>query len=204
MIPLKEAKIMAIDAGNKLFPWCDRINIAGSIRRGKSDVGDIEIVCQPKMIVKGTVTLFGEDDRKLIVHPDFESTVLKLGKVIKGNPGGRMMQIELEYPFGGVKTVMLDLFMPKPYDYFRVFAIRTGSADYSAKVIASGWRKNGWVGTENGLRLEDECYGSKGLDGKVKWRCVADNPTLPPVWESEQEFFKWVDIQYLPPHVRYV
>lgn len=206
MVVLEDAKKIAIGIGNKIFPFCDRLNIAGSIRRGKLEVGDIEIVCQPKRVMKGTVTLFGEDDRKEIIHPEFAQIVMGLGKVIKGKPEGRMMQIELKNPLYNWRSVQLDLFMPMPYDYFRQYAIRTGSAEYSQKVIARGWLKRGWVGTSEGLRREDECYGYKLPDGKTKWSIRKElvNPTLPPAWKDEKEFFDWLGVQYLPPHVRYV
>lgn len=204
MLSLEKAKKIAIDAGNKLLPYCDRLNIAGSIRRGKYEVHDIEIVCQPKRVKIGQVDLFGEDTRKEEVSADFIKAVNSLGKVVKGKPDGRMMQIEVENPFGGIKTIMLDLFMPESYDYYRIYAIRTGSADYSAKVIANGWRKKGWVGTKDGLRLETECVGNKNAEGKVVWRCIVDNPHLPEQWESEQQFFDWLGVQYLPPNIRVV
>lgn len=206
LIALDKAKKVAIEIGNKLLPFCDRLNLAGSIRRSKVEVGDIEIVCQPKKVMAGTVTLFGEDNRKEIVHPDFSNTVMQLGKIVKGQHGGRMMQIEINNPSGIPKLIQLDLFTPMPHDYYRVFAIRTGSADYSHKIIATAWLRKGWCGTPGGLRLQDECNGYKGPDGKVKWSVspVFVNPTMPPAWQSEQEFFEWLGVQYLPPHVRYV
>lgn len=204
MFSLDKAKKIAIDAGNKLLPYCDRLNLAGSIRRGKKEVHDIEIVCQPKKVKTGQKDLFGGDSTKLEIHAEFVKTVNSLGKVLKGKPDGRMMQIELltgHMP----KTIVLDLFMPQPEDYYRQYAIRTGSADYSAKVIATAWRKLGWVGTSDGLRLEEECVGNKDAKtGKVKWRCIVDNPHLPEPWISEEQFFAWLGIQYLPPSVRYV
>lgn len=204
MLSLEKAKKIAIEAGNKLLPYCDRLNIAGSIRRGKSEVHDIEIVCQPKRVKTGQKDLFGEDTTKEEIHGLFVQNVNSLGKILKGKPDGRMMQIELKtdtFP----KTIVLDLFIPQPDDYYRQFAIRTGSADYSAKVIAGGWRKLGWVGTADGLRLEEECVGNKDPNtGKVKWRCIVDNPHLPDQWNSEEDFFKWLGVQYLPPNIRYV
>ncbi len=203
MLTLDKAKHIAIEAGNKLLPYCDRLNIAGSIRRGKSEVHDIELVCQPKKVQTGQKDLFGGDTSKLEIHAEFIKTLNSLGKILKGKPDGRMMQIELKTDTIP-KVITLDLFMPQPEDYYRQFAIRTGSADYSAKVIATGWRKLGWVGTSDGLRLEGECVGNKGPDGKVKWRCIVDNPHLPEVWQSEKEFFDWLGVQYLPPNIRYV
>ena len=141
-----------------LSPSCEKINVAGSCRRGKPDVKDIELVALPKNIVLKDI--FGWDEG-IIREPMFEKTINGFGKIVKGNADGKMMQIEL--PEG----IMLDLFIPDAFDYYRQFAIRTGSADYSWKVIASGWKKIGFCGTENGLRLIDECEAKKDKDGKI-------------------------------------
>ena len=45
---------------NLLAHSCEKIQIAGSIRREKNDVGDIEIVAVPKMADVPTGNLFGD------------------------------------------------------------------------------------------------------------------------------------------------
>jgi DNA polymerase/3'-5' exonuclease PolX len=204
MLPLSTAKKIAVETGNRLLPYCDRLNIAGSIRRAKYEVHDLEIVCQPKWVKTGQVDLFGVDSTEDVVHPEFAKIVASIGLVIKGKPDGRMMQIELANKHGGMKTVMLDLFMPQPHDYYRIYAIRTGSADYSAKVITHAWIRKGWRGTPDGLRLEEQCTGTKTTNDKTIWKCHVKDPELPPAWQSEQEFFDWLGIQYLPPNIRTV
>jgi DNA polymerase/3'-5' exonuclease PolX len=207
MFSLSRALKIATCILRNISPSCEVANIAGSIRRLKQDVKDIEIVCVPKRIKVGSVNLFGEDDREEIISPDFVDEVNKLGKIIKGKPDGRMMQIQLP------EKIILDLFMPMPYDYWRQFAIRTGSADYSQKVIATGWNKIGWCGTPDGLRLQGECNAVKYKSGKdergndqykTKWELKESvtEPTKPPVWESEKGFFDWLGVQYLSPNLR--
>jgi len=204
MLILKTAKQIAIDNGNKLLPWCEVLNVAGSIRRGKPEVGGIEIICVPKRVKSGAVDLWGQDDRKEVVHPDFVKVVMSLGQVLSGKPDGRYMKIMVKNTYAGAKEIQLDLFMPQRNDYYRQYAIRTGSADYTQKVIAAGWRKKGWVGCNGDLRLESECEGTQGADGKMKWKCIVKNPTLPPAWGSEEEFFQWIGVPFLPPSARYV
>jgi len=55
-IPLYEAEQIAQRVIAVLAPHCERIEIAGSIRRRKPEVGDIEIVASPKIITD----LFGQ------------------------------------------------------------------------------------------------------------------------------------------------
>lgn len=188
-----EARKLAIDICYKLQPHCDKINLAGGVRRRKPDCHDIEVICLPKQIV--LKDLFDAPIGSM-VDPAFSTTVQKeLGKVVKGKPEGRMMQIKLP------ENIMLDLFMPQPDDYFRQYAIRTGSADFSHTIIASSWKKLGWVGTPHGLRRIDQCI-EKDSGGKPIWICTSSNPTLPPVWQSEQEFFDFIKVKFLEPHLR--
>lgn len=206
MFALTKAQGIAESIVWQLRPHCEVINIAGSIRREKIEVKDIEIVCVPKMIKIGGKDLFGEDNRKIIVSPEFVKIVMSLGKIIKGKPEGRMMQILLQ------SKIPLDLFMPQPVDYWRQLVIRTGSKEYSQQIIAKAWVKNGWVGTNDGLRLRTECDGTEikmkdkyGIEyTKMKWTCVSESPTLPQVWESEREFLSWLGVTILHPKYRIV
>ena len=178
-----------------LLPLCvaDRIHIAGSCRRGKPEVKDIEICCLPQIFV--TKDMFGDTANTVRVS-GFSIAVKSLGNVVKGKPDGKMMQIEL--PEG----IMLDLFMPDNFDYFRQYAIRTGSSDYSFRVIANGWREIGWCGSDVGLRKTADCIGRRSDDGKTKWRCVNANAEHPPAWKSEEEFFDWIRVEWIRPQDR--
>lgn len=186
----QQARQIAISICEKLQPDTSKINIAGSVRRGKPEVKDIEIICLPNKI---STDLFGGGT--FTTCNGFAISVMELGRVIKGKPDGRYMQIAL--PEG----VNLDLFMPEDYDYYRQYAIRTGSADYSAKVIAGAWKAKGWCGTSEGLRLMAQCNRKDLPEGKTLWTPTA-NATRPPVWESEEEFFAWLGIPYLKPSQR--
>ena len=193
---LKQAKEIALAICKKLDPCCLKIDIAGSVRREKPDVKDIEIVCQPRLIeVKDLFDNTSETKRS----GTFILNVANLGQVLKGDiRTGRYVQILLP------EQINLDLFIPMPAAYYLQFVVRTGSADYSHKVIANAWRKLGWVGTEDGLRLEKDCYKKDIGGGKNKWICVNTNPLLPPVWQSEEELFEWLKVPFVHPSKRYV
>lgn len=173
-----------------LAPHCILFHIAGSIRRNKAEVKDIEIVCIPKKQQR-SIDMFGGTEE--IICNEFSAGLIQImDTIIKGKVTGRMMQIQLK---GGM---MLDLFLPDKDDYYRQLAIRTGSADYSHKVIAAGWYRKGWVGTAEGLRRRNECDGG----GKYSWRCKKKDPTLPPAWQSEEEFFQWIGVEWVSPEYR--
>ena len=74
---LSEALPIAEKLKAELAPFCSRIEIAGSIRRKKPEVKDIEIVC----------VLKDANDVKFWMH------LLQKYYRIKGSPGGKYMQI---------------------------------------------------------------------------------------------------------------
>lgn len=188
---MEQSKVYQIarDILAELAPFCKRAYIAGSLRRMKPDPKDIEIVAEP-MTIEAQDGFF---DMKQVRTEAFISKVAGLGKILKGKPAdGRYVNIELG---GGLK---LDLFIPQESDFIRQYVIRTGSANYIKQTIASGWRRLGWCGTEDGLRLMTECE-KKSED---KWVCITPNPTLPPVWQTEEEFFKWLNIEFVKPENR--
>ena len=193
-IPYKEVKKIADEIIVLLNPHCIKLDIAGSVRRKKNVCGDIEIVCEPKLFV--LKDMFGGDER-VVRDYDFINVVRNLGELLKGNfEDGKYCQIKL--PEG----INLDLFIPDEKDYFRQLAIRTGSADYSWKVIATGWKKQGWCGSDKGLRKMSDCVETKTADGKSKWKCVNKKAELPPHWDSEEAFFSWLRLPYLSPEKR--
>lgn len=124
---LQAAKAIADHLVEQLAPHCIRIEIAGSIRREKPEVKDIEIVAIPKPYEIGL----------------FESgiaTVVNRWEKVKGELPCKYTQriIRSETP------IKLDLFFATPDNYGLILAIRTGSAEYSHQVLALGWSKKGY------------------------------------------------------------
>ena len=109
----------------QLRPHCERIEIAGSIRRKKPEVKDIEIVAIPKPYEVG---LFASGI----------ATVVNKWEKVKGELPCKYTQRIL--PEG----IKLDLFFATPHNYGLIYVIRTGSAAYSHEVLAIGWVKKGY------------------------------------------------------------
>ena len=133
-IPLEQARAVAQGVMEELLPYVDRVEIAGSIRRGKPTVGDVEIVCIPAKYHQADLFT----DGALVTVPGFVSTVNHWEK-IKGSPTGRYTQRRL--PDG----TTLDLFMARPENWGLILAIRTGSKEYSHRVLATRWKKLGYT-----------------------------------------------------------
>lgn len=118
-----QARIIAGRLIKELSPYCQRLEIAGSLRRKKPEVGDIELIAIPKF----GVDLFGNvTEEHLLDSVDWE----RFGKVIKA--GHKYKQIEL------YQGINLDLFIVTPPAQFGVqFVIRTGPADFSKRFVTS-------------------------------------------------------------------
>lgn len=189
------AKEYALQIYEELKPYCvsyDGVNsngeavkfyklkIAGSLCRKMPVINDFDIVCQWSNFNKFAEVLY----RKYGVEKLKRETRKK------------------DFIYQGIKV---EMWIPQPDDYYRILTIRQGSGEWVRRHIATGWKKIGWVGTSEGLRLRHQCketiVGSKGKEKSI-WHCIVDNPTLPPVWKDQEEFFKWLDIPYTPPELR--
>lgn len=127
-IPYREAKEIADKLVLILSPHCYRIEIAGSIRREKDIVGDVEIVCIPKPYQTG-------------LFQDGIAEIVNQWQKVKGElEYGKTKYTQRILPEG----IKLDLFFAEEGNWGLIFAIRTGSADYSHKVLANGWVKRGY------------------------------------------------------------
>ena len=101
----------------ELSPYCQRVWVAGSLRREKSKVGDIELVIKPDICKD----MMGFDVSREIPLPS-------RGKVIKN--GSRYKQIAL--PDG----INLDLFIVlPPAQWGVIYLIRTGPAEFSKRFV---------------------------------------------------------------------
>lgn len=122
---LTHALALAERCRTALAPYCERIEIAGSVRRRKPIVKDIELVAIPRQISSG---LFGDET---IVDPEF-CAVVERWPAIEGRPTGKNTQRRL--PEG----IVLDLFMADAENWGLIFAVRTGSAAFSHQILGTG------------------------------------------------------------------
>jgi len=135
-----EAYAIALDVLKQLEPHCIRAEIAGSIRRKKPLVGDIEIVAIPKPYSTGG--LFNDNGI---------ATVVNQWEKVRGDMEyGKTKYTQRILPSG----IALDLFFAQEDNWGSIFAIRTGSADYSYKVLASTWASLGYK-SEGGYLFKD-------------------------------------------------
>lgn len=136
---LDKAEEIAYDFIRETVPYCDRIAIAGSVRRRKDEIGDIEIVAIPKIEIRPG--LLGEMEER---HIGFVKALWQY-PIIKGVPEtGKYIQLQLP-------EIKVDLFLATPPNWGFIFAIRTGSAVFSRNVLARGWVYAGYKGVDGML-----------------------------------------------------
>lgn len=104
---LTKARDIADQVIERLRPHSERVQLAGSIRRGKANVKDIEIVASP--LLYHEADLLGE---QVTVNPFERYSWGWLGYVLKNGP--RYKQLALAGYHGQTEAIYLDLFIVLP------------------------------------------------------------------------------------------
>ena len=121
-LPYSEAMKLAEKMVAILSPSCQRIEIAGSLRRKKETIGDIEIVLIPRPMTD----LFGD----VLFGSIRISSALAQEEFILNKDGMYFKQV---LPSDG--GLGFDIFLTTPEKWGCVFTIRTGSAEFSHKLV---------------------------------------------------------------------
>lgn len=137
-----EAYAIASDVLDMLRPHCFRAEIAGSVRRKKQEVKDIEIVAIPKPYTTG------------LFESGIASVVNKWTKVKGELAYGKTKYTQRILPSG----IKLDLFIAEEGNWGSILAIRTGSAEFSHRVLANGWVRAGYKSVGGYLTRGEEKY----------------------------------------------
>lgn len=150
-----------------LRPACHRIEIAGSLRRKKEMVGDIEIVAIPKL----HTNLIGEP-----MDTSEVDDLLANWPIVLGKNGKKYKAFSFEWQPGW--TFKVDLFLqPDPATWGYNFMVRTGSAEFSKAMVTpieyGGHKPKGYEIREariyrNGVLLhtpeEEDIFRTWGMD----------------------------------------
>ncbi len=182
--PLAEAEKVAGEIVELLRPSCERIEIAGSIRRQKTSVKDIEIVYVPKvnferdlfMVFTCIETILA--DKKIRSLEDqfiISRRWLSSGRGAYGRCNKLMVHCRSGIP--------VDLFATTEESWFNYLVCRTGPAELNRQICLEAKRRGfGWMPYGCGFRI------------------LSDGEVFP--MASEKEVFDFVDIPYQEPHLR--
>ena len=179
---LQTANDVAKEVNKALWPACERVEVAGSVRRGKLAPKDIEIVFIPKM-VEFPVDMFNtarEPATDLVVERMVEQKVLAWDMVVKRN-GPRYKRL-----IHVAEKVVVELFAAQPDNWGLILALRTGPGDFNKLMVSAPW--------EGGAMPMDMVM----QDGYL-WRRGEKLAS----W-SEEVFFAQMNLPYWSPEVRSV
>lgn len=185
-IPLARAAEWADDFAAHIARVCERVIVAGSIRRRKPEVGDVEIVCAPRIErIPTPGDLFtgpGVVERDLLLE-ELDRLVADGALVVGSRQGPRFRQ----YRIPPLDSAQLDLFIVRPpAQWGAILAIRTGPADYSQWLMQQA-RRAGLVQVQGHLEL----------DGVVE--PGAERTIATP---DEESFFDALGVRWVPPELR--
>lgn len=142
---LEDARVVARNVAGLMRPFCERIEIAGSIRREAPEVRDIEIVAIPflaERLVPGS--LLGETAPVNVLWEALHE-VKGIRWIKQGVPGiedwpikpnGRYWRgLIPRGSFDAPADIKLDVFLARWVNWGVILTIRTGSADFSRALV---------------------------------------------------------------------
>lgn len=202
----------AHEIANDLIDWlegsCDRIEIAGSVRRRKQEVKDIEIVAIPKYVKSPQAHMFGPKEEAGIGGMTTRQSVVSRLEVAIGtmtqmpNPWRFDDKLKRNGPrYKRLKHVdsgmVCDLFITTPEQWGLIFTIRTGPTDFS-KAIVTEFHKHGWHQHLGQLHDHPKIHNGYRSDPCEKGaKCPLIIPT-----PEEADVFSLLSWPYLEPRAR--
>jgi DNA polymerase (family 10) len=143
-----------------LQPMCERIAVAGSIRRRRAVVNDIDLVIEPKTGQVQNIKGRCEETRAAVLM----NGELNYEVLLPGN-------IRLDIFFA--RPVVEDLLDPKPANFGSILLCRTGSRDHNVWLIGEAKRRGvAWLPYEGVMRAgrivaaetEEEIFRAIGVE----------------------------------------
>ena len=164
---LQKAKAIAEELLELLKPACERITIAGSIRRQKPEPSDIELLCIPRFV--GGVDQLDRELGPLMLQQILGHRRNKRGSIIYG-PKNKLL---LHKPSG----IGVDVFSVTESNWGMALFVRTGPKEWNIKAM-SRFRELGMQGhAYGGISFSDgreiNCQDEETVFRNLGWAYVA-------------------------------
>jgi DNA polymerase (family 10) len=172
VLPLAEKVCVALQ------PLCERVCIAGSIRRLKPDVNDVDIVAMPKyMDLPGALGGTAHFSESQVWKDLFPMALLKL-KLFRHELGQELMRFCFVEP-----ELQVDVYRARPETWGVILLVRTGSKEHNVKLCS--------LARSKGLKLS----ASEGVVTQEGFGQVVASKT-------EEEIFAALGLSYVEPKDR--
>jgi len=129
---LENAKVIAEKLKSLLAPVCEKIEVAGSIRRRKPEVGDIELLCIPRYVVG--VDQLDSEIGALMIQGILGHRRTRRGSRIYGPKNKLMIDIS---------GIGVDIFSTDEKCWPVALVVRTGGKETNKRIATAALRK-GW------------------------------------------------------------
>ena len=143
---LADAKVLADRICTVLGPFCERVEIAGSIRRGRSEVGDVDIVALPKAVdlpggLVGTVHWNVSQVWKTLIPRAFKKSWM----TVEASGQELLRSSFLDGAF------QVDVYRAKPETWGVILLVRTGSKEHNVKLCSIAQSKGLKLSASHGI-----------------------------------------------------
>jgi len=179
--PLAQARFIADALTSLLRPSCERVEVAGSVRRERANVGDIELLCIPR-VERIAADLLGtthhthdhldQQLQQLIAQHVLDYRLNALGSRTYGPQNKLLLHVASGIP--------LDIFSTTPLFYGMSLVVRTGPKEFNIALMQRFQR----------LGMRGHAYGG------VTWK----GEELP--CPTEDSVFRLAEWPYVPPRLR--
>jgi DNA polymerase/3'-5' exonuclease PolX len=181
--PWPQAWIVAEEICDRLRAGCSRIVIAGSLRRRRPDVGDIEILYIP-------VIYTAPDPKDLFAVQTVNSADIRIRAMEAGGILDRRLNFLGRQAYGPKNKLVrhiasgipVDLFAATEENWFNYLVCRTGPADLNTRICMAA-KEKGWKWNPYGA-------GYSNAAGEIQRM------------DSEAAVFSFVGMEYLEPERR--
>lgn len=175
---LEEAKLLAEKVCKVLEPFCERVVVAGSIRRGKAEVNDIDIVAMPKPLdLPGALGGTAHFNESQVWKDLIPKALVKWGLRLEAS--GQELS-RLSFPLSGLQV---DVYRARAETWGVILLVRTGSKEHNVKLCT--------LARSKGLKLS-AAEGVVAQDGFGKIMAC----------RSEEEIFSALGLAYVEPKDR--
>jgi len=168
---LEKAKVITENLKSLLVPVCEKIEVAGSIRRQKPEVGDIELLCIPRYVAG--VDQLDREIGALLVQGTLGFRLNKRGSRVYGPKNKLLVHIN---------GIAVDIFSSTEANWGMALFVRTGPKEWNIRAMSRfrelGMQGHAYGGISAADGKEISCPDEETVFRYLGWRYVPPEERL--------------------------